>query len=172
MKYFFGIILFFYSLTVFAQVSRDTQIQQIIPPPQLPETIPPAAVPKSCMDKGFGVENKQFVFNNDNVMPRAYILHNTSQGTVIMSHIQSVSGVAQQQSKLEQNKWALISVNDANFQMGCLLYKPPNIGYVDCASVVSVCSIPTSNLSGSLWVVENSTLQAVLNTLQLRGVVM
>ncbi|HEV2614529.1 MAG TPA: hypothetical protein VGV92_07450 [Gammaproteobacteria bacterium] len=171
MKYFLGIILFVYTLNVFAQAiksAQDTVPAQIIKPTET-EATKAVTVPQSCTNKGFTVDNKQFIFNSDeNPVPRIYILHNISQGIVMLSHVKSVIGAGAQQSKLDQDKWAIVSVNDNNFSLGCMLYKPPNIGYVDCPSVVSVCSIPSPSL-GSFWIAENDTLANVLNKARGRG---
>jgi hypothetical protein len=50
-----------------------------------------------------------------------------------------------------------------------LLYQPPHVGYSDCSSVVSVCSIPSAVSLGGLWIVQNESLTKVVDTLKLRG---
>ena len=128
-----------------------------------------ATLPSNCGSDGFTVQGKQLIFNNDKATPRVFILHNTSQGIVMLSHLQSISGAGVEQSKLDQDKWALIFMSGSNFSMGCMLYKPPSISYVPCPTVVSVCSIPTQVSFGSMWVVENSPLQKVVDALKIRG---
>ena len=123
-------------------------------------------LPKNCGSDGFTVQNKQLIFNNDKPGPRAFILHNTSSGIVILSHVQSVVGAGAEQSKLDKDKWALLSISDSNFSMGCMLYDPHHISYVECSSVVSVWSIPTQYSLGGLWVVQNNSLQKVLDALR------
>lgn len=160
------ILACFYGTAVFAQSAENTQIAQIIQPTEPPHT---ATVPENCGKEGFGVQDKQLMFNSDKATPRIFILHNTSQGTVVLSHLKSIPGAGVQQSKLDQGNWAVVSVSDSNFSMGCLFYKPPNIGYVDCLSVISVCSIPTEVSLGSFWLAENGSLDHVLNKAKGRG---
>jgi len=172
MRYILGPILFScvisYGITAFAQSAQDTKIAQLIPPPPEVQSTP-ASVPQNCGKDGFTVQDKQLIFNNDQATPRVFLLHNTSQGIVMLSHVQSISGAGVEQSKLDQDKWALIFMSASNFSMGCMLYKPPSISYVPCPSVVSVCSIPTTVSFGNMWVVENSSLQKVVDALKIRG---
>lgn len=168
MKYWIA-LLSLYGVTVFAQTAEDTKPAQIIPPTENPAITQTVTVPKNCTNEGVNVQDKQFMFNNDRATPRIFVLHNTSSGTVMLSHVQSITGAGVLQSKLDPDKWAIVSVSDSNFSMACMLYKPPSIGYVDCASVVSVCSIPTEGPMGGLWVAENNTLESVLNKAKSRG---
>lgn len=151
MRFLCGILFFLYSVMTFAQE---------------------ATLPASCENTGFESQDKQLVLKGDYAAPRVFILHNRSNGVVIMNHIVSSVGGRNDQSRLDPGKWSLVSPGSGDFPIGCIFYTSGHIGYQDCLSVLSVCSVPTKTSMGSSWIVQSDSLSKVLEILKIQGVSM
>lgn len=128
-------------------------------------------LPEKCGPDGFSFQNKQIIFNNDQPTQRIFILHNVSQGIVMLAHDKVDPGAsAGWQSKLDKDQWSMVAVSQQGFSLGCMLYSPPNIGPVDCGSVLAVCAIPSAISLGGYWIAENKSLDKLLETAKSRGI--
>lgn len=133
-----------------------------------------SSFPANCSNQGFSIQGKEAILNTDTTptaTQRIYLIHNQSAALVMLNHQTTNPGAsAGWLSKLNPNQWSAIAVDQKSFSLSCLAYLPPQVGYVNCANVISVCGYPAQNKGGSFWVGENQSLQNILAVIQQRQV--
>jgi len=158
------VLLGLFSFTACAQeATSDTASPQTVPPPK--ETIL-----SKCMPEGFTFQDNQIIFNSDKLASRIFLIHNVSNGKVMINHIKADPGAsAGWASAIDKGNWSVLVMGQANFSMGCMIYSPPKFGLIDCQKVISVCAMP-STLSSSGWLAENGSLDKITDTAKSRGI--
>ena len=96
------------------------------------------------------------VYLNSSMNQHVYVLHNVTQGIVMINHVtQNPGASAGWMSQIGPGNWSAIAVDKANFSLACMLYSPPHIGLVDCQKVISVSDSNIAAHGGTYWVFEN-----------------
>ncbi|MDX2164991.1 MAG: hypothetical protein SFW07_06215 [Gammaproteobacteria bacterium] len=133
-------------------------------------TPPKETLLSKCLPEGFAFQDNQIIFNSDKFASRVFLIHNISNGKVMINHIKANPGAsAGWASALDKGNWSALMMGQANFSMGCMIYSPPKFGLIDCKKVISVCAMP-STLSSSGWLAENGTLEKITETAKSRGI--
>ena len=135
-----------------------------------------APMPENCGQDGVIFQNGQLILGiTGNLMAEQpiYLIRNNSDYPQLSlnratEHPLSASWI----SRLDEGKWSAITLSHPGLVINCLGRKPGAIGFVDCASVLLVCSYPRGKISsggGSYWLAENRPLFDVLAILQNHG---
>lgn len=138
----------------------------------------PRTVPEECTNEGFVFQNGQLLLNSQNspVNSQLYMIRNNSdyeQLSITHPSNTPIAGAGQSQSRLDQGQWSALSINQPNFVINCFGRKPGVAAYVDCKSVLQVCSYPKVNMSGGdHWIAENKPLLDTISSLQNKNVTM
>lgn len=134
-----------------------------------------SAFPANCTtNQGYTFQGKELLLNspfNATTPQRVFLLHNTTNGIVMINHQVSNPGAsAGWGSEINPNQWSAIVVTQPTFSLVCMAYIPPRLGFINCTNALSICSLPaTSQTLGTFWLAENQPLPKLLNTLIQRG---
>jgi hypothetical protein len=128
-----------------------------------------------CNNEGFSFTSKELILNTDNNagVQRLFIIKNVGGYTVLVNHnTPNTPGAhAGWASKIDGGNASAIAINQPNFSLFCMGYKPPQFGVVNCQSVLSVCAYPPlKNGVGNFWVAENKSLEDVEKALVQRKI--
>ena len=136
-----------------------------------------SSLPQGCGKEGITfLQNGQLILGNQNnpSNQQIYLIRNRSDYTqIVLAHPTTTEMNAGWTSRLDEGQWSAITVTGLPFNLTCFGRKPGAIGYVDCQSVLMVCSYPnvtTEGTGGNYWVSENKGLIDTLSTLKMRGV--
>lgn len=191
MKSLLTLALLFLSLSAIA--SEQLPIPSPLPPPEwertngsgnvitstnmTPDLKPvPAPIPEGCGQEGIAFKDGQLILGTGNIgslNEPVYLIQNNSDYPQISltrssNHPMSAAWV----SRLDMGQWSAITLSHRNFVLNCMGRKPGAIGFVDCSSVLAVCSFPHANISsggGHLWIGENRALLDILTRLRELG---
>lgn len=164
-------ILLFGLLLCFLQASANAQTE-----PTAPSTGTlggsSGSMPEECGNEGFTFQNGQLILGTQNspLNPQLYMFHNNSDyEQLLISH--PTNTAMSTESRLDQGQWSAFAVNQPNFVINCFGRKPGAIGYVDCKSVLQVCSYPKASMGGgNHWVAENKSLFDTISSLPTKNV--
>jgi hypothetical protein len=134
----------------------------------------PSGMPEGCTNQGIAFLNGQLILGSQTepLSQQLYFVHNNSDYTqLVLSHPTNTSAGAEWTSRLDEGQWSAIVISGVSFNLTCFGRKPGAIGYVDCQSVLEVCSYPKAhtNIAGNYWIGENKSLFDILSSLKTRG---
>jgi hypothetical protein len=137
----------------------------------------PGPVPENCGQEGFSFVNGQLILNPqgaDLSSQPMYLIQNRSDFPQISLTRKTINSLAAAwTTRIDAGQWSALALTHPQFVVNCFGRKPGAIGYVDCASVLLVCSYPhaqSSNGAGSHWIAENSSLLDVLTSVKQHGI--
>lgn len=137
----------------------------------------PGPVPENCGQEGVAFVNGQLILSSrgtDLASVPMYLIQNRSDFPQISLTRKTLSGISTAwTARIDAGQWSALALTHPQFVVNCFGRKPGAIGYVDCASVLLVCSYPHAKSSsgvGSHWIAENSSLLNVLTSVEQHGI--
>jgi hypothetical protein len=137
---------------------------------------PSAEMPEGCTAGSFDFQgNGQLILGSqqEQMTPQLYLIHNKSDFQLLLNHPSASSAGIGWASALNAGQWSAIVMNIPNFAITCFGRGAALAGYMECKSVIELCSYKKTNLSGSessYWAAENKSLADVLDAIQGRGI--
>lgn len=131
-------------------------------------------VRQGCSREGFTFQNGQLILGTQNGFSSGlFLIHNNSDfQQLLLSHPTNTAMSAGWESRLDRGQWSAINITRPNFVINCFGRRPGAIGYVDCASVLEICSYGNPNAGGGgYWPSENKSLSETMGTLRSRNIV-
>lgn len=124
-------------------------------------------IPSGCSNEGIRFQGGQLILDSQN--PSVYLFHNHSDyQQLLLSHPTNTAMSAGWLSRLAQGQWSALVMAQTHFVINCFGRKPGVATYVDCQSVIDVCTYhPVSSYAnGSYWLSENKSLFDTINVLK------
>lgn len=132
--------------------------------------------PEGCVLSGFEFGDYELILNTGSASAQnLYLFHNTSGGDIFLNHpVKDPGASAGWASMLGSGKWSAFALNKGDFALTCSEVGQGEYKQLACEKVLTACRFENPSFkrgqSGSYWVSEDKTLEAVLEDAKSRGI--
>lgn len=133
--------------------------------------------PEGCASSGFEFRENDLILNTDSGSAQSlYLFHNISASGILLNHPagEDPGASAGWASMLGSGKWSVFTVNKGDFVLNCSVTGQGEFRPLKCEDVLTACRFENpvfkQGQGGGYWVVEDKTLEAVLEDTKSRGI--
>jgi hypothetical protein len=143
-------------------------------PTQTPAPKPQPIVTLDCEEEHHVAQKNWVLLNADGPSQQLYLLHNTSDKTLLLSHYQPDPGAnAGWASELKPGHWSVLAMDKEKFALSCQKIDASG-EFLNCNRVLNICDMPEASFPrltlGAYWVTENQKFSGLVTEIRKIGI--